>query len=113
MKRYFNLNDNTYNHYCDEIEPSYMVEIPDDGKPYGMVNGEIIDISETDEYKLNIAAKEKESKINELTEQINEIDKKRIRAGFEPAIKDEITGQTYLEYYTAQIIELRNQISSL
>jgi len=50
---------------------------------------------------------------SDLTAQINELDLKRIRAGFEPAVKDETTGETYLEYYTNQIILLRNEISSL
>lgn len=48
-----------------------------------------------------------------LKEQIDELDKKRIRAGFEPSVKDEETGQTWLEYYTAQIQALREEISSL
>ena len=50
MKRYFNLNNNTYNNYCDNIDVSYMVEIPDDNKPYGFINNIVSNISQTDDY---------------------------------------------------------------
>ena len=49
MIRYFDLSKLTDNNYCDVIE-SYMVEIPNDGKPYGLVDGEVKDISQTPEY---------------------------------------------------------------
>jgi len=48
-----------------------------------------------------------------LQAQIDELDKKRIRAGFEPTLKDETSGQTWLEYYTLQIQDLRDQIAAL
>lgn len=48
-----------------------------------------------------------------IQSQIDELDKKRIRAGFEPVVKDDATGQTWLEYYTEQIQYLRNQIADL
>lgn len=43
--------------------------------------------------------------------EINELDIKRIRAIVEPSSKT--TTQTWLEYYTEKIIELRNQIADL
>jgi len=48
-----------------------------------------------------------------LQSQIAEIDLKRIRASIEPSIKDETSGQTWLEFYTEQVQELREQIASL
>ena len=48
-----------------------------------------------------------------LNSQINELDLKRIRAVCEPSIKDETTGETWLEYYNAQVLDLRNQINTL
>jgi len=51
--------------------------------------------------------------IDLLNSQINELDLKRIRAVCEPSIKDEITGETWLEYYNAQVLNLRNQINTL
>lgn len=113
MKRFFNLKDNTFNNYCDDIDPSYMVEIPDDGKPYGIANGAVVDISKTNEYTAKMAEQEKALQITNLQSQIDDLDKKRIRAGFEPSVKDESTGQTWLEYYNLQIADLREQISQL
>ena len=46
MKRYFDLRENTYNNYCDDIDSTYMVEIPDDGRPYGVKDAEVVDISQ-------------------------------------------------------------------
>lgn len=54
---------------------------------------------------------EKQVRKPELQAQIDEIDKKRIRAIAEPALKD--GGKTWLEYYTEQIQELRAQILEL
>lgn len=76
-------------------------------------NGQIIDISDTDEYKEKVLTIQNEIKKAKIQEQINELDMKRIRAGFEPSIKDEITGQTYLEYYTNQIQSLREELGNL
>lgn len=76
-------------------------------------NGEIIDISETSEYQTKILTEQNEQRKAELKTRISKLDLKRIRAGFEPAIKDETTGETYLEYYTNQIITLRNELNRL
>ena len=76
-------------------------------------NNRIIDISETDNYKSKIATDEKNKKIQDLQLQISELDRKRIRAMCEPSIKDETTGQTWLEYYNLQVQDLRNQISEI
>lgn len=113
MKRYFDKNDNSYNNYCDEVDGSYMVEIPDDGKPYGFIGDEIADISNTHEYQAKIKARENAVKKAAFQAQIDELDKKRVRAGFEPSVKDETTGQTWLEYYNLQVQELRNQLAEL
>ena len=73
MKRYFDLNKLTDNNYCDDLEPNW-VEIPDDGKPYGLVDGEVIDISDMPEYiaeqkKILIQAAKitRDTAINEIT----------------------------------------------
>lgn len=76
-------------------------------------NDEIIDISNTPEYHTKILTKQNEQRKAELKIQISELDLKRIRAGFEPEIKDETTGETYLQYYTTQIIALRNELNGL
>lgn len=67
----------------------------------------------SDEYKNFLVMQENISIKTKLQSQINELDKKSIRAIREPAIKNETTGQTWLEYYTIQIQDLRVQIAAL
>lgn len=76
-------------------------------------NGEIINISDTKEYKEEIALIEKMQKIDELTESIKVLDLKSLRAIREGGVKDEATGQTWLEYYTAEIKALREEMANL
>ena len=51
--------------------------------------------------------------IDLLNSQINELDLKRIRAVCEPSIKDEETGETWLDYYNNLVIAIREQINTL
>lgn len=82
--------------------------------PYEEIkNSEIVDISGTDKYKNLLTEQENLAKKNEHYKKIDELDKKRVRAICEPSIKDETTGQTWLEYYNSQVQELRNQINEL
>ena len=46
-----------------------------------------------------------------LQNQINALELKRVRAFIEPGVKDEKTGETWLAYRTAQIEELRKQMT--
>lgn len=63
----------------------------------------------SDEYqKSSIYVNREQNKT--LQNKINELELKRVRALAEPGVKDESTGQTYLEYYTEQIVELRKQL---
>lgn len=48
-----------------------------------------------------------------LIREILELDIKRIRAVAEPSIKDDISGETWLQYYTNEIVRLRVQLSEL
>ena len=57
--------------------------------------------------------KQNQEQINNLKQQIEELDKKRIRAICEPSIKDTTTGETWLEYYNSQIETIREQIQTL
>lgn len=58
-------------------------------------------------------AEEIEKQINKINEELSELDMKRIRAICEPEIKDEETGETWLDYYNSQILSLREQIQQL
>lgn len=51
--------------------------------------------------------------LQELNEELNNLDLKRIRAICEPEVKNEETGETWLDYYNSQILSLREQIQQL
>lgn len=98
-------------HTCDELlekdgykkYPKSLIELSQKGLTK-IVNGEVID---------NSVQVEKDRQRVTLQMQIDILDKKRIRAIAEPQIMDEVSGQTWLDYYTQQIVDLRQQIASL
>ena len=49
----------------------------------------------------------------EIESELLELDSKRIRAICEPSIKDETTGETWLDYYNNQVAILREELKSL
>lgn len=71
----------------------------------------IIDISNTIEYQNQLLQAEKQIKKQQLFLEVESLDKKRIRAFCEPAYKEE--GLTWLEYYTSQIQQKRQEIIDL
>lgn len=80
---------------------------------FEVINGKLTDISDTKEYKEKQQAKENAFKKAEFERQIEELDKKRIRAICEPETKDETTGETWLDYYNEQIKRIREDINGL
>lgn len=66
-----------------------------------------------DDYENKQLKLKTEQQIQELNKQLNDLDIKRIRAICEPSIKDEETGETWLDYYNSEIQSLRNQIQDL
>lgn len=80
---------------------------------YGVIDGILTDISQTQEYVQTKAQEQRQIDVKNLKVQIDELDIKRIRAMAEPQIKDEATGQTWLEFYNQQICNLRNQLAIL
>lgn len=92
-------------------EQAFAIDCNPDGFRY--INGEIVDVSETDDYKAKVQAAENIIKKNQLQSEIDVLDIKRIRAIAEPQLKDADSGQTWLEYYTQQIVVLRAQIAGL
>lgn len=50
---------------------------------------------------------------NKTLLQFLELDSKRIRAICEPSIKDELTGETWLDYYNNQVAVLREELKNL
>ena len=54
-----------------------------------------------------------EQKISALQRLIEKVDKKIIRAICEPSIKDEETGETWLDFFNKEVQNLRNEITKL
>ncbi len=71
------------------------------------------EFADTDEYYEKIRKKELENKKQEILNDLDELDKKRIRAVCENEIKDKDSGQTWLEYYNDEVIRLREELKSL
>ena len=85
----------------------------DSGYGYKIENHTLVDITQSTQY---ITQKENESKlikIEDLKSQIKDLDLKSIRAIREDGVKDQVTGQTWIEYYTSQINDLRQQLTDL
>lgn len=61
--------------------------------------------------KAEIEANEKRKA--EIEAELATLDNKRIRAFCEPSLKDEETGESWLDYYNAKIAALREEYSSL
>lgn len=93
-----------------EVSETVFKEYERDAAKYIYRNGQII---ENPDYADIIVERRRQQQREYLLSEIEELDKKRIRAVCEPSIKDEITGQTWLEYYNAQIENLRNQLNKL
>lgn len=95
------VSDNKSVFSTDEPDKFY---INDDGKWTQRTNAQ---------FNTLIEERNKEQEIKTIKKQIEDLDKKRIRAICEPSIKDEITGETWLDFYNTQIIELRNKLTTL
>lgn len=76
-----------------------------DTNQWDIINGEFVGEPNIEKYKANKKLKQ------ELQTELNNLDLKRIRAIAEPSDKEE--GLTWLEYYTDEITNLRNQIQEL
>lgn len=134
MKYYGTKNNKDYGFYLEKFDNS--IEITDEywnkllkeqalGKIIIPFENNVIAVNET-EYSYendkwiklsNEEANTKQLKIqnaireNEILSQLDELDKKRIRAIAEPSLKDENT--TWLEYYNSQVTELRKELTEI
>ena len=64
-------------------------------------------------YEKELELENLQDQAKELEEELDALDLKRIRAVCEPSVKDETTGETWLDYYNAQIQEIRTQIQTI
>lgn len=90
-------------------ETVYRAFIKDTMK-YIYKNGKIIENPNYENDKQEFFIKERISKI--YTE-LDALDSKRIRAVCEDEVKDEKTGETWLDYYNSQVYDLRIELASL
>ncbi|MCD8378249.1 MAG: hypothetical protein LUB59_05625 [Candidatus Gastranaerophilales bacterium] len=93
----------------DTLETSEITEIGKIQTGY-MLYSEYLN---SEEYQTYLAAKAKEDEYYDILSQISDIDEKRIRAVCEPEIKDKATGETWLDYYNNQIVELREKLQEV
>lgn len=87
-----------------------LLEKQAEGGKIQAINGSVVCVMPTNE---EISAGKDAAKKATLQIQIDALDVKSIRALREGGLKDEATGQTWVEYYTAQIAALRAEIASL
>lgn len=109
---YIEIKENKLLSWCENPYLDYVYVDIDystfEPEKYEVIDGVLTDISNTPEYIAEQAQKAKEIKNAEIQKQINELDIKRIRAIAEPSQKT--TNQSWLEYYTGQIQDLRAQL---
>ena len=134
MKYYGTKNNKHYGFYLEsfdnsiEITDEYwkeLLEAQNNGKIIIHIDSKVLAV-DSDKYEFvdrtwrKLSDKEitnkqaelkKSKKIFEIQEQLEQLDKKRIRAIAEPTMKDENT--TWLEYYNQQIQVLRTELSTL
>lgn len=134
MKYYGTKNNKDYGFYQEnfenaiEITDEYWLELlnlQNEGKRIIPYNNTVIAVDEneyiqengewkklsTEEAKVKQLNIQNAIKKKEIQAQLDELDKKRIRALAEPSLKDEET--TWLEYYNSQITTLRNELTAL
>ena len=75
-------------------------------------NYQIVDLRGTEEYEAEQAEIRQKERKEEILNELNLLDQKRIRAICEPEVlRDD--GKTWLEYYNAQIFILREELALL
>jgi len=134
MKYYGTKNNKDYGFYEEnfdgaiELTDKYWADLLNEqcnGKIIILFENNVIAVEET-EYELKdgkwVRLSDEESKTRQLTiqnavraedikQELEELDKKRIRAVAEPSLKDENT--TWLEYYNSRIFELREELAKI
>jgi len=88
-----------------------IINTANETKTMAQINGAYYNPQENEKYQAERAEIERISKNMGLQNQINALELKRVRALAEPGIKDEETGETYLEAITKDIQELRIQMT--
>lgn len=87
-----------------------ILQFPD---KYKQIDNQLVDISGTEEYRQYLHEEEIAERKSQIESELIELDSKRIRAICEPTVKDEDTGETWLDYYNSQVLLLRNELREL
>lgn len=134
MKYYGTKNNKDYGFYEEnfenaiEITDEYwmsLLEEQNNGKTIILYQNNVIAVNESEySYQNNIWIKlskneqkakqltiQKEIRTQEIMQELDILDKKRIRAIAEPTLKDENT--TWLEYYNNEISALREELATI
>ena len=134
MKYYGTKNNKDYGFYEEnfenaiEITDEYWIELlhqQSNGKIIIFYNNSVIAVNETEYSKENgiwkkLSKEEADTKqlniqnairTQEIHDELETLDKKRIRALSEPSLKDENT--TWLEYYNLQAVQLRSELNQI
>lgn len=90
--------------WCNERQDCYIEEIEAEE---GVRRFKIVEILTPTEEDV------KNERILNIKRELTLFDEQRIRAIAEPSVKDESTGETWLEYYNAQAANLRDELSRL
>lgn len=93
-----------------EVSESIYNSFLEDKIRYIYSNGKIVKNPNYENDKQAFFIKER---IEEIYNELNLLDTKRIRAVCEDEVKDEKTGETWLDFYNSQIYDLRIELSSL
>lgn len=78
-----------------------------------MISGAYYEPKDNADWRAEKAEREKQRAISDIQMQIDVIDKKRVRALCEPQLKDSESGETWLDFYTGQVIVLRDKITEI
>jgi len=110
---YVEIKENKLLSWCENPYLDYVYVDIDystfEPEKYEVIDGVLTDISNTPDYIAEQEAKEKEAQNIEIQKQLDELDKKRIRAICEGEEKE--AGKTWLAYYNEQAISLRAQLN--
>ncbi len=93
-----------------EVSESVYDTFLDDSLKYIYKDGAII---ENPDYESQNQLRLNKLRADEILIELAELDKKRIRALCEDEVKDEATGETWIDYYNKQINILREEYKSL
>ena len=93
-----------------EVSESLYNAFAQDPDKYIYLDGEIV---ENPECEILRQKKIMQKRMDEIKLELEDLDTKRIRAVCEDEIKNEKTGETWLDYYNSQIYDLRIEYKSL